>query len=127
MSRMRDGIWAAGQTAGRKIVYYLDSGNPTSPQRIFNPYSQGVPDYKDAMEIQQESYLKLAVKPEELVWVWATKWGRDSVVAHPHDARGQLVDDKGPHMFKSWYCLPSLKFLDVHFELLLLLLLLQVR
>jgi alpha-galactosidase len=103
VSRMRDGIWAAGQAAGRKIVYYLDSGNPTSPQRVFNPYAHGIPDYRDAMEIQQESYLKLAVKSEELVWVWATKWGRDSVVADPHDVRGRLVDDKGPHMFKSWF------------------------
>ena len=55
------------------------------------------------MEIQQESYLKLALKPEELTWVWATKWGRDSVVADPHDARGRLGDDKGPHMIKSWF------------------------
>eukprot|EP01046_Picozoa_sp_COSAG06_P014296 COSAG06_NODE_884_length_11783_cov_10.515919_13_plen_49_part_00 len=35
--------------------------------------------------------------------MWATKWGRDSVVADPHDVRGRLVDDKGPHMFKSWF------------------------
>ena len=103
VSRMRDAIWAAGQKAGRKIVYYLDSGNPTSPQRVFNPYGHGIPEYASAMEIQQESYLKLALKPEELTWVWATKWGRDSVVADPHDARGRLVDDKGPHMIKSWF------------------------
>ena len=103
VSRMRDGIWAAGQKAGRKIVYYLDSGNPTSPQRVFNPYMHGIPEYASAMEIQQESYLKLALKPEELTWVWATKWGRDSVVADPHDARGRLGDDKGPHMIKSWF------------------------
>ena len=101
--RMRNGIWEAGQKAGRKIVYYLDSGNPTSPQRVFNPYQHGIPAYNDAMEIQQESLLKLATKPEELVWAWATKWGRDSVVADPHDVRGRLVDDKGPHMFKSWF------------------------
>eukprot|EP01051_Picozoa_sp_SAG22_P016129 SAG22_NODE_2219_length_2823_cov_1.220999_2_plen_610_part_00 len=101
--RMRDGIWAAGLKAGRKIVYFLDSGNPTSPQRVFNPYQHGVPAYADAMEIQQESLLKLATKPEELVWVWATKWGRDSVVTDASDARGRLVDDKGPHMYKSWF------------------------
>ena len=36
----------------------------------------------------QEALLKLAVRPSELVWVWATQWGNDG---------------KGPHMFKSWF------------------------
>lgn len=84
-------------------VYYLDSGNPTSPQRTFNPYYQGIPAYAKASEIQQESILKLANRPEELAWVWATEWGRNSVVPDPEDARGRLTDDKGPHMFKSWF------------------------
>lgn len=85
------------------MVYYLDSGNPTSPQRTFNPYNQGMPPYAQAQEVQQESILKLATRPEELAWVWATAWGRSSVVPDAEDARGRLTDDKGPHMFKSWF------------------------
>jgi hypothetical protein len=123
-SRMRDALWDAGKG---KMVYYLDSGNPTSPQRVFNPYNHGIPK-KGASEVQQEALLKLATRPEELAWVWGTRWGRESVVFDSvvsaygdtamlhgggmidmkdddvvHDARGRLVDDKGPHMIKSWF------------------------
>ncbi len=35
--RMRNGLYAAGNGT---IVYYLDSGNPTSPQRVFNPHQR---------------------------------------------------------------------------------------
>jgi hypothetical protein len=102
-SRMRDALWDAGKG---KMVYYLDSGNPTSPQRVFNPYNHGIPT-KGASEVQQEALLKLATRPEELAWVWATRWGRESVIFGSGDgdadARGRLTDDKGPHMIKSWF------------------------
>eukprot|EP01062_Namystynia_karyoxenos_P032056 TRINITY_DN23698_c0_g1_i2.p1 TRINITY_DN23698_c0_g1~~TRINITY_DN23698_c0_g1_i2.p1 ORF type:complete len:437 (+),score=147.73 TRINITY_DN23698_c0_g1_i2:72-1382(+) len=74
--RMREGIFKAGK--GR-VVYYLDSGNPTSPQRVYNPHQRHV--------VNREALHKLAVTPRELVWVWATQWN----------------DGKGPHMFKSWF------------------------
>ena len=32
---MADGLWEAGKG---KMVYYLDNGNPTSPQRVYNPH-----------------------------------------------------------------------------------------
>eukprot|EP01065_Artemidia_motanka_P010782 TRINITY_DN15775_c0_g1_i1.p1 TRINITY_DN15775_c0_g1~~TRINITY_DN15775_c0_g1_i1.p1 ORF type:complete len:434 (+),score=126.46 TRINITY_DN15775_c0_g1_i1:57-1358(+) len=74
--RMRDAIWEAG---GGKVVYYLDSGNPTSPQRVYNPHQRHVKN--------SEALHKLATSKRELVWVWATQFG----------------DAKGPHMFKSWF------------------------
>jgi hypothetical protein len=67
VQRMRDGIFAAASNDSRSVVYYLDSGNPTSPQRVFNPYQRYVTN--------QEALKKLAVRPSELVWVWATQWG----------------------------------------------------
>jgi len=77
VTRMRDGLWEAG---GGEIVYYLDSGNPTSPQRVFNPRQIHISD--------KEAKKKLATKPSELVWVWL----------------GTLPDqEKGPHLFKSWF------------------------
>ena len=47
-----------GGAAGRKIVYYIDHGNPTSPQRLFNPKQRYV---TDASEVS-----KLATKPAQL-------------------------------------------------------------
>lgn len=73
---MREGLFKAGQGS---MIYYLDNGNPTSPHRVFNPHLRWVVD--------QEYIKKEAVKPSELVWVWATQWS----------------DGKGPHFFKSWY------------------------
>lgn len=55
-------------------MYYIDSGNPTSPMRVFNPNLYHVTD--------PEMLLKLAITPNELVWHWA----RDTA-----------------HMFKSWF------------------------
>jgi alpha-galactosidase len=75
--RMRDGLWEAG---GGKMVYYLDSGNPTSPQRVFNPRQIHITD--------EQAKKKLATKPSELVWVWL----------------GELPNqERGPHLFKSWF------------------------
>lgn len=77
IKRMREGIGATG----KELVYYLDSGNPTSPQRVFNPKQRHVTD--------REALLKLATAPKELVWNWVTEMGKD--------------DDLGPHMIKSWF------------------------
>lgn len=73
-ARMAKAIYEHGRG---ETVYYLDSGNPTSPQRVYNPYNRGVHD--------DEALLKVAVRPSELVWNWATRL--------PH----------GPHLFKSWF------------------------
>ena len=102
VSRMRDGIWAASQAAGRKVVYYLDSGNPTSPQRVFNPYSRSAGLQKlhgDPARVVSEA----CCQARRISLGVGHKMGRDSVVPDPHDVRGRLVDDKGPHMFKSWF------------------------
>jgi len=40
LTRMRDGLNATG----RKIVYYIDDGNPTSGPKVFNPFRRGWPD-----------------------------------------------------------------------------------
>lgn len=55
---------AAIDATGRRIVYYVDSGNPTSPQMLYNPQQMGVAasDYVDRG--------KLATSPRELAWVW---------------------------------------------------------
>lgn len=78
VARMRDALWSSSNGT---MVYYLDSGNPTSPQRVYNPRQIGVTD--------QESLKKLAIRPSELAWVWALDaWANDT---------------KGPHMLKSWF------------------------
>lgn len=76
--RMRDGLWAAG---GGQTVYYLDGGNPTSPQRLFNPHQRHV--------VYDEALAKLATSPDELAWVWTS--------------RLDAADGKGPHMLKTWF------------------------
>jgi hypothetical protein len=82
--RMAEGLWDAGQG---KMVYYLDSGNPTSPQRVYNPHQHSVTD--------TEARLKLATSPKELVWRWVDDEG---------DAwRAKDGGVRGPHMFKSWF------------------------
>eukprot|EP00937_MAST-01D_sp_MAST-1D-sp2_P005850 g5850.t1 len=83
VGRMRDALWARSNGT---MVYYLDSGNPTSPQRVYNPRQIGVP------AADQEALKKLALKPSELAWVWAWAPGSDAG-----------AEPKGPHMLKSWF------------------------
>jgi alpha-galactosidase len=78
VGRMREAIWKAG--AGR-IVYYLDHGNPTASQRVYNPRQWQVSD--------PEVLKKVASKPSELAWNWVSE-----LAAH---------DQKGPHMLKTWF------------------------
>lgn len=66
-------------STGREIVYYLDNGNPTSPQRVYNPHNHHV--------MYEEAIIKVATRPEELVWYWST----------------QLDPSIGPHLTKSWF------------------------
>jgi len=47
---------------GRAIVYYIDSGNPTSPQRLWNPFQRSTPP---------QNIIKVAEITSELVWIWA--------------------------------------------------------
>ena len=54
---------AALNATGIPIVYYIDAGNPTALQRVFNPHQHHVVD-PSALD-------KLAVKPSELVWWYA--------------------------------------------------------
>ena len=56
-----------GAAAGKEIVYYIDHGNPTSPQRMFNPRQRFVSD----LEESQSNVAKLAVRPDQLGWTWA--------------------------------------------------------
>eukprot|EP00042_Codosiga_hollandica_P029947 m.169308 g.169308 ORF g.169308 m.169308 type:complete len:430 (-) comp53220_c0_seq4:169-1458(-) len=56
-ARMRDGLNATG----RPIVFYIDAGNPTSPQRIYNPFAVSVPP---------QQMIKVANTVEQLVWYW---------------------------------------------------------
>ena len=62
--RMRDALWTAGNGT---VVYYLDSGNPTSPEKVFNPFAHRVVD--------AEARAKLAVRPSELAWAWTYALG----------------------------------------------------
>lgn len=45
------------------MIFYLDAGNPTSPQRVYNPHFHHVPP---------ESVIKVASNPKELVWDWGS-------------------------------------------------------
>jgi len=45
-----------------QVVFYIDSGNPTSPMRLFNPKLK---------YINEIDVLKIALKPNELSWHWA--------------------------------------------------------
>jgi hypothetical protein len=83
------------RATGKNILYYIDHGNPTSPQKIYNPFLHGVnpelpgrvpghppvvpgtPAWDDAC-----GWNSLALKPSELGWTW----GADVC-----------------HMMKSWY------------------------
>ena len=56
-----------GAAAGREIVYYIDHGNPTSPQRMYNPHQRFV----SVTEESQSNVAKLAVTPDQLGWTWA--------------------------------------------------------
>jgi hypothetical protein len=71
------------QATGKNILYYIDHGNPTSPQKIYNPFQHGVnpdlpgrrpghpplvpgtPAWDDAC-----GWNSLALKPSELGWTW---------------------------------------------------------
>lgn len=75
-------MWNALDTlTDRPIIYYIDSGNPTSPQRVYNPLNFHVTD--------PEAIYKLAINYTELVWNWA---GFPNTNLGPH-----------AHMFKSWF------------------------
>lgn len=54
---------ASLQALSPYVIYYLDSGNPTSPQRVFNPHNRLVTN--------KEALVKVATHVDELVWVWA--------------------------------------------------------
>lgn len=43
------------------MVYYIDAGNPTSPQRLYNPKHHHVPAHRT---------IKVANDWRDLVWVW---------------------------------------------------------
>mmetsp|Transcript_72642 Transcript_72642/g.188575 ORF Transcript_72642/g.188575 Transcript_72642/m.188575 type:complete len:449 (-) Transcript_72642:37-1383(-) len=74
--QMGSTLRAEGAVLGREIIYYLDHGNPINPQLMYNPHNRYVED--------TECLVKLATKPEELVWLWTkAPWG--------------------PHVFKSWF------------------------
>ena len=75
-------MWNALDTlTERPIIYYIDSGNPTSPQRVYNPLNYHVSDL--------EAIYKLAINYKELVWNWA---GISNTTVGVH-----------AHMFKSWF------------------------
>eukprot|EP00164_Ancoracysta_twista_P003251 GFYU01004338.1.p1 GENE.GFYU01004338.1~~GFYU01004338.1.p1 ORF type:complete len:461 (-),score=36.95 GFYU01004338.1:21-1370(-) len=63
--------------AKKDIIYYLDHGNPTSPQRVFNPHNYHV-SYDEAL-------VKVATSKSELVWYYVSEFNTST----------------GPHMFKS--------------------------
>ena len=40
LERVRDGLNATG----RRILYYIDAGNPTAGPKVYNPKHRGMPD-----------------------------------------------------------------------------------
>eukprot|EP00727_Mastigamoeba_balamuthi_P004687 m51a1_g14216 putative alpha-galactosidase (450) ;mRNA; f:180907-182653 len=54
---MRDGL----NKTGKPIVYYVDDGNDSSGQRLFNPFHHSVPS---------SHRIKVADAWQDLVWVW---------------------------------------------------------
>lgn len=53
--------------SGRKIVYYIDSGNPTSPQRVYNPANLGVTFDEALVKVATNPTVRaLCVSPDEL-------------------------------------------------------------
>lgn len=59
LTRMRDGLNATG----RKIVYYIDDGNPTSGPKVFNPFQRGWPN-------DEFTKTHIATKWSEFVGSW---------------------------------------------------------
>lgn len=57
----------AAATPPRKIVYYIDHGNPTSPQKLHNPKQYYIADTTNG----RSDVSKVAVTPDELGWTWA--------------------------------------------------------
>ena len=68
-TKMSAALKKYGAAAGKEIVYYIDHGNPTSPQRLFNPQQRFV----SAREEAQSDVAKLAVLPDQLGWTWAAE------------------------------------------------------
>eukprot|EP00729_Bicosta_minor_P010193 gene10193-25212_t len=66
-SAMSKALQKYGQQANKKIVYYIDHGNPTSPQRMYNPKQYYVSSDMNG----QSDVSKLATKPSQLGWTWA--------------------------------------------------------
>jgi hypothetical protein len=66
-TKMSAALKKYGAAAGKEIVYYIDHGNPTSPQRLFNPQQRFVSSREEA----QSDVSKLAVLPDQLGWTWA--------------------------------------------------------
>jgi len=64
-TKMSAALKKYGAAAGKEIVYYIDHGNPTSPQRLFNPHQRFVSEQSDAA--------KLAITPNQLGWTWAAE------------------------------------------------------
>jgi len=60
------------QSPPKKIVYYIDHGNPTSPQRLHNPQQYFVQEALDK-EMATSDISKLAVTPAQLGWTWAAE------------------------------------------------------
>jgi hypothetical protein len=64
------------QASGRDIVYYIDHGNPTSPQKVFNPFLHHVPTEKAGAHPGTDDWNvavgwnSLALKPAQLGWTW---------------------------------------------------------
>lgn len=77
---MGTALRAESLKAGRQVIFYLDHGNPVNPQKLYNPKNLFVTD--------EECLVKVATRPQELVWVWASVPGSENWA---------------PHMFKSWF------------------------
>ena len=59
---MRDGL----NVTGRHMAFYIDAGNPTSPQRVYNP---------NRIHIPPAAMVKVASEPSQLVWEWGPTTG----------------------------------------------------
>eukprot|EP00040_Diaphanoeca_grandis_P042491 m.265138 g.265138 ORF g.265138 m.265138 type:complete len:461 (-) comp60128_c0_seq1:287-1669(-) len=60
--------YAAVTSPPKQIVYYIDHGNPTSPQTLYNPNHYFIADNAQS----QSDISKQADTPEQLGWTWAS-------------------------------------------------------
>lgn len=87
---MSEALQAAAKALHREpIVYYIDHGNPTSPQKVYNPFLHHVPT-------------KVPINPVPGTQQWRDATGMNSQALTPSEL-GYTWGGGVAHMMKIWY------------------------